>query len=241
MSPSSAPEPAGGVAAVDRAFALIDALVSAEGPMALADLARATGYYKSTILRLLVSLERATIVVRRPDDRYELGPLAYRLGQTYDRALQVNEKILATLKSLVARGTESASFHTPYNDDYRLCLLRVDSSHPTLDRIRQGDLLPADRGAPAEVIARFAHYRGECPMPDASLVHASRGARDRACAAVSCPVFARGDRFIGALSLSGPKERFTEQAIAHMSALLLQSACSLSESLGGQWPGRRQP
>lgn len=226
----------GGVAAVDRAFAIVAAISDSTNAMSLAELSRATGFYKSTILRLIASLERAAIVVRRPDDKYELGPLAFRLGRAYDRTLQVNERVRSALESLVAQGTESASFHMPYNDECRLCLLRVDSDHPTLDSVKQGDLLPADRGAPADIINRFSSYSGGEPVPDNDLVCTSFGARDKACGAIACPVFSAGDRFVGALSLSGPQERFTRETVASMSALLLQQARSLSRSLGGQWP-----
>ncbi len=242
MNTAISPEKASatsGVAAVDRAFAIIEAIADSDGAMTLADLARGTGFYKSTILRLLSSLERAAIVVRRPDDQYELGPLAFRLGQAYNSNLQVNERVGATLESLVAQGTESASFHTAYNDDYRLCLLRVDSNHATLDSVKQGDLLPADRGAPADIINRFSNYSVGQPVPENRLVSTSFGARDKACGAVACPVFSAGSRFIGALSLSGPQERFTAEAVTAMSALLLQEAQALSKRLGGQWPEQR--
>lgn len=231
--PTAASEAAGGVAAVDRAFAIIAAMTDSAHAMTLAELAGATGLYKSTILRLITSLERAAILVRRPDDKYELGPLAFRLGRAYDMNLQMQDRVRSTLETLVAQGTESASFHTPYDDTRRLCLLRVNSAHPTLDSVKQGDLLPADRGAPADIIKRFSGYNGK---PSNGLVSTSFGARDRACGAIACPVFAAGERFVGALSLSGPRERFTEQAVVQMSTLLLQEARSLSRVLGGRWP-----
>ncbi len=45
-----------GVAAVERALSIVAALESSERPMPLAELATRTGFYKSTILRLLGSL-----------------------------------------------------------------------------------------------------------------------------------------------------------------------------------------
>ena len=61
-----------GVAAVNRAISLLAALEATAKPLTLADLARATGLYKSTILRLLVSLEHvlpniaSVIIVQAP-------------------------------------------------------------------------------------------------------------------------------------------------------------------------------
>src|SRR6185436_16540448 len=48
-----------GVAAVDRALLILSALASAPEPSSLAQLARATGLYKSTMLRIIASLEAA--------------------------------------------------------------------------------------------------------------------------------------------------------------------------------------
>ena len=57
----------GGVAAVDRAFAILAAFGPQDRSMTLAELGRRTGLYKSTILRLIESIERAGFL-RRTDD-----------------------------------------------------------------------------------------------------------------------------------------------------------------------------
>ena len=51
---------AGGVAAVERALTIAATLAEAGEPLTLAALARRTGYYKSTLLRLLVGLDQPT-------------------------------------------------------------------------------------------------------------------------------------------------------------------------------------
>ncbi len=70
------PEPRGaaeGVAAVDRAFTILAALADQTDPSTLADLARRTGLYKSTIHRILASVENAGYAARLHDGRYGLG------------------------------------------------------------------------------------------------------------------------------------------------------------------------
>lgn len=240
-APASAPKEArekdaDGVAAVDRALVIVAAVESAAAPVSLSELSRQTGLYKSTILRIVASLEKGALVVQRPDLKYELGPLAFRLGRAYDASHPLRERVLETLDRLVAQGTESASFHVHYDDEQRLCLFRVDSRHSTLDNVKAGDLLPLGRGAPAKVINRyFGHAGGPLPS-DSPLVFTSFGERNPSCAAVSCPVFGSGNQFVGALSLSGPLERYTDEAIAHMTPLLLEAGRALSERLGGRWP-----
>lgn len=225
-----------GVAAVDRAIAILQAMSREASPMALADLARTTGLYKSTVLRLIASLEKASFVVRRADGNYVLGPYAYQLGRAYEATHHLDEVLRPILADLVAQGTESASFHVYDSSSTRLCLLRIDSHHSTLDRIDVGDLLPLDRGAAGKLITAF---RNTGLVPKLSNVTAlSLGERDANCAAVAAAVFGPNDQIVGAISLSGPRERFTKKAIAKMKDQCVFAASRATESLGGQWPGK---
>lgn len=224
----------GGVAAVDRAIAILRAIARHTAPITLAELARATGYYKSTLLRLLTSLERSTLVVRRSNGCYAIGPFAHELGRSYEATYQVEAVLKPLLEDLVERGSESASFHVHHDDRHRLCLLRIDSHHSTLDRIDVGDLLPLDRGAAGKLIARF-RSTGLAPSLD-SVLATSIGERDPDCAAVAAAVFGSDNEFLGAISLSGPKDRYTPEWIAQQSEWILHAARRATELLGGRWP-----
>ncbi|MDB5800734.1 MAG: IclR family transcriptional regulator [Rhodocyclales bacterium] len=72
-----------GVAAVDRALLILSAFHEEDVALSLALLARRTGLYKSTILRLLQSLLRAGYVVRLPDGNYVVGPEPARLARMF--------------------------------------------------------------------------------------------------------------------------------------------------------------
>ncbi|MBY4897030.1 IclR family transcriptional regulator [Cupriavidus sp. AU9028] len=222
-----------GVAAVDRALSIALALARAAAPMQLSELSRATGLYKSTLLRLLASLERANLVTRRTDRRYTLGPLAFLFGRAFDASNGLREGLTPILDWLVAHGTESPSFHIQHGPEQRLCLLRLDSAHSTLDRVRVGDILPLHRGAAGKVLLAF---REDPPTVDSTLIFTSFGERDPLCGAVACPVFGPFGMLLGALSLSGPLERFSPAAVERMSTLLLQAGERATHALGGNWP-----
>lgn len=224
-----------GVAAVDRALSLVDALEAAEGPLSLTALAEATGLYKSTVLRLMVSLERRALVVRRQDQHYTLGPLAFRLGRAFERTYRLEEHLAPLMRELVARGMESPSFHVRQDEDTRLCLLRFDSKHSTLDRVRAGDLLPLRKGAAGKVLRTAAAVRAE-GLPPEDWVEVSFGERDPSCGAIAAPVFGPGGELLGALSLSGPLERFTDKSVQPMRRPLLEACAAATRSLGGDWP-----
>lgn len=225
-----------GAAAVDRALTIVATLEASSAAMSLADLARDTGMYKSTLLRLLASLERSTLVIRRPDQKYALGPFAFRLGRAFEATHNLERFIRPLMQALADAGTESPSFHVWHDESTRLCLLRIDSHHSTLDRLRSGDLLPIDRGAPGKVLRAFRnapHGTGDVP-----LIHTSFGERDPACASMSLPVFGAGGTLIGALSLSGPRERFSTDALEKMTGPLRDTAAQATRALGGVWPER---
>ena len=203
-----------GVAAVDRAFAIAAVLAERAAPLSLAEIARATKMYKSTLLRLLVSLERSGLVVRRTDQRYALGQFAFQLGRAFETTYHLKECVVPVLERLVAQGSESPSFHVWHDEKTRLCLFRIDSNHSTLDRVRPGDILPIEKGAAGKVLRAF---RGGVPSDNnVPLIYSSFGERDPLCGAVAVPVFAAGDELVGALSLSGPLERFSELSIKKM-------------------------
>lgn len=139
----------GGTAAVDRALSLLAAFQPGDEALSLATLAERTQLHKSTVLRLLASLEHARLLLRRADGRYALGPEVARLHGLYSAAFSLEAVVMPVLQALVAATGESAAYHVrqPQGEGWaRLCLYRVDSPQVLRDHVRAGDLLPADRG-----------------------------------------------------------------------------------------------
>ncbi|RKJ99069.1 IclR family transcriptional regulator [Alicycliphilus denitrificans] len=231
------PEKNDGVAAVDRALHIATALANSPQALTLTELSVATGMYKSTLLRLLASLERAGLVTHRSDKRYALGPLAFVFGRSFEQTHGLQGAIQPILQWLVEQGTESPSFHVRHDQTHRLCIMRIDSNHSTLDRVRIGDLLPLHRGAAGKVITSLE--QGPPPSPSASsdLVFTSFGERDPLCGAIAAPVFGPSASLLGAISVSGPLERFSELAVERMKTLVIAAAQRATQSLGGKWPG----
>lgn len=228
-----------GVAAVDRALTILRAF-EGEGdpePLTLAALARRTGLYKSTMLRLMVSLQAFGYIVQLPDGRYHLGPTPFRLGSVYQRGNRLYDHVMPVLRTLVAQGTESPSFHIRHDAKLRLCVLRIDSQHSTLDRVSAGALLPLDRGAAGTIILAFDGAHGEkYDRAREANWAVSYGERDPDCAGIASPVLGADDRLVGALSVSGPKSRFTDDNVRKMSAQVIEAARRITHSLGGKPP-----
>ena len=231
-----------GVAAVDRALSLLNAFEGATGPLTISELARRTGLYKSTALRLIQSLKAEGFVAQLPAGTYQLGPSFLRLSRSFQMPHSLEELILPAMKSLVESGSESPSFYVRSGADKRICILRVDSHHSTLDRVKTGMALPLDRGAAGRV---FLACDGTGTGEEYDRIRTegyavSFGETDPDCAAVAAPVFGIGNELLGVISLSGPRYRFDSQTVDAQIALVLPAAAELTRIMGGK-PARDAP
>ncbi|MBD3728193.1 MAG: IclR family transcriptional regulator [Sphingomonadales bacterium] len=223
-------ESKGGVAAVDRAFLIIQAFNHQKPVMTLAEIARATGLYKSTILRLLGSLEKSRFIVQRADGTYQLGPALLELASVYQESFDLRQFVQPVLEKLVADTNEGASFFV-LESDYQLCLFRVDGRQTIRDyNIRVGDRRPLDEGAAAEAFRRFGNLPREVQLDEMAIT--SFGNVNPDMAAIAAPVFGRGAQLLGVMTLSGPITRFTEEYVAQLSVLLVREVRDLSLVLG---------
>lgn len=223
---------AGGVAAVDRALSLLAAFSPETPVLSLIELAERTQQYKSTVLRLLASLEHARLVQRTVDGRYALGPEVARLQQVYAASFSLEAVVMPALRDLVAQTRESAAFHVRQGHQ-RLCLYRVDSPHIVRDHIKAGDLLPLDRGAGGRVLLAFSGERG---APYAQIrrdqVVIVVGDRVPELSGISAPVFGVVGELVGAITLTMPTERLDRT----FQQPVVDAARRMTEAMGGRYP-----
>lgn len=223
--------PSGGVVAVDRALLLLKSFEDGDNALSLAELAARTQQHKSTVLRLLASLQQFGFMQRDAQGRYRLGPEVARLARLYTGSFSLEEAVLPVLHALVDKTRESAAFHVRQGEQ-RLCLYRVDSPQPIRDHISAGDLLPLDRGAGGRVLMAFAGAPGAvCAKARRERVVALKGDRAEGVAGVSAPVFGASGELVGALTLSLPVQRYK----AGLPAVVRAAAKRLTESLGGEF------
>lgn len=225
----------GGVAAVDRALSVLGAFQDGDAALSLAELAERTRLYKSTVLRLLASLEHGGWVQRQDDGRYAVGPAVARLHVVYEQSFSLDKLVMPVLRALVQATGESAAYHVRQGRE-RLCLYRVDSPHPVRDHARAGDLLPLDKGAGGRVLVAFdpelsdwvKRNRNHYARVRADGYEALVGDRHSEIAGISAPVFRRSGELAAALTLTMPAHRYDERYVKNV----LQAA----RELGAQLP-----
>lgn len=221
-----------GVEAVDRALTILKSLVDGDGPMTLHEISLATGLYKSTILRLLVSLERFNLVRRRSDNRYTLGPACAQLARSYQKGFDLTAVLKGVVHRLAEGSGETASYYVRDGQE-RVCVVRQNSSHAIRHHVEEGDRLPLDKGAAGLAILAFDGAQGdrfEGIRRDGYVV--SLGEREPDAAAVSMPILGPDGGVMGALSISGLRSRFTYEAIDRHRALLASLVDEVQQQIG---------
>jgi DNA-binding IclR family transcriptional regulator len=227
----------GGVAAVDRAMAILSAFDEDTSVLTLAELAFRTGMYKSTIMRLLASLERGGLVERGYDARYRIGPQAWRIGSLFACELKLENLLLPIMKNLSAETAESVSFYVPLfymKPPMRMCLLRVEGPCNVRENLNVGDRLPLHKGSGGRIIRAFAELRREDNAIRKERVYISWGETDGEVCGIGAPVMAH-DGLAGALVLSAPTFRHDQTWANSMKPLVLKAADEASQSLRQLW------
>ncbi len=221
------------VAAVERAFSILEAFRAGDVFLSLSELSNRTKLYKSTILRLSQTLERLGYIARNTGGEYHIGPAVFRLGGLYQAAMKPEDVIMPVLRRLVELTNESAGFHIRFGDK-RLCLYRVDSPHPLRDHFKPGDALPLERGAGGKVLTSFGKpLKQQFADLRTKVAISASGEIAPDMAGVACPVFDNTGDLVGALTLSGPVTRFSKRTVPKFEYCLLEAAREVTEALGG--------
>ena len=224
------------VEAVDRALSIVRCFTDRDAMLTLSAIAERTGYYKSTILRLAASLEAAGFLLRQPDKSFMLGHELLRLGTIYQRSFRLESYVRPTLKKLLAATGESTTFFVRQGNR-RVCLMREDSAHSIRDHVNEGDHLTLEKGAAGHVLSEAERLTSNAEgRPFKQIPIFSFGERDPDAAAGAVPIFGNSDNgpvLVGALTVSGPRARFTPQTVAKIREQLMVYGANLSSQLGG--------
>ncbi|WP_374631882.1 IclR family transcriptional regulator [Ferrovibrio sp.] len=225
---AAAPEAAVGVAAVNRALQILLAFDGESDGLPLTEISNRTGLYKSTVLRLSESFETYGFLHRGDDGLFRLGHELIRLGELAKRMRHTSDYILSALRRLTEQTDESSTYYVRQGNS-RLALFRVDTQRSIRDSIRAGDRMPLDRGAAGHVLQR-ADQPAPTRLKERFEPTISLGERDPELAAIAAPVYV-GDVLEGAITISGPRTRFTDARLKALSKILSEACAELSKRI----------
>lgn len=232
------------VRAVERALDILMCFTK-RNELGLTEIASSIGLHKSTVHRLMTTLEEKGFVIRdTATEKYRLGlkiwELSAHLSQSDDPAVL----LLPQMEQLRDRLGETVSLYLRDGTD-RLRIQAVQSNQAIRRVAAVGARLPLYVGASSKVLVAYA---------DASVLQAvlesadwpaavdksqyvaqlqdirqlgfatSYEEREPGAAAVSAPIFDRSGKVAAALSVSGPVSRLSPETLIEFGPVLIEAA-----------------
>ena len=242
------------VAAVERAFAVVDALADG-GELGTNEIARRSGINPSTVSRLLATLAAGGYVEHVPaTGRYRLSLRLVELGNAVLGRLDLRALARPHLQALVRATGETATLSAPGEHD----AVTVDFEHgsSTVQSVAQlGRPSIGHATAVGKVLLAFG--RVDVPPPPLTAftprtitdpvrlaeelerarrrgLAESRDEREEGLSAIAAPVCDGGGELAGILGVQGPSWRFDVRTMRAAAPALLEHASALSRELGSR-------
>ena len=239
-----------GARAVDRAAALLVAVVAADAPLSFPELVDLSGLPKSTVSRLLSSLERNTLIRRLPNGDVAPGDTLIAYARTH----RIEDDLIALARPALERlgeaTGETINLAVPASDG----VAQIDQLDP---RFMLGAVNWLDRQVPYNCSAlgkvflaygtpippgRLTRFTDRTITSRTALAADLRRTRERGYAvadgelepgliAIAAPILDDNGEAIAALSVSGPASRITARHVGQIGDMLLSEARTLSRSL----------
>lgn len=232
------------VRAVERAMDILLCFTDSTD-LGLTEIADRVSLHKSTVHRLLASLEGKGFIIRDPStEKYRLGfriwELSANLSQTDDPAIILLPE-MERLRDLVG---ETISLYIRDGKE-RIRIQAVQSSQAVRRVAPIGARLPLYVGASSKVLITFADVavqqsilqdenwptsmNAEEYMTQLSEIQklgyaTSIEEREQGAAAVAAPIFNRAHELVAALSVSGPANRLTDEVMKEQASLIIEAA-----------------
>jgi IclR family acetate operon transcriptional repressor len=241
-----------GTTAIDRGAQLLLRVLESEQPVALTELASASGIPKSTASRLVSALERQGLIEQDGErGRLRPGPAILRVAERSMVQRSVVDLAHPSLDALAEASGETINLAVPTRHGVEH-VAQVDSRHFLGAGQWLGRQVDFHTTAVGKVFMAFgratlavsADEDGAAPLAPPLRLRSELATVRRedfatavdelepGLAAIAAPVRGAGGKVVAALSISGPTMRMTPERIAELKPILIEEARSLSRRLG---------
>jgi DNA-binding IclR family transcriptional regulator len=240
-------DPGQGVRSVQRAIDILGLLTESQPAISVAEIVRATGLAKTTVIRLVQTLEQNGLLWATAKG-YMAGPSLWRWAHLARGSWELPPETKDLMRGLAQRQRETVNLYVA-RDIYRVCVAQQESPQPLRHVVHVGDELPLWAGASSKILLRNsgdAHLarvaksspygqdyidslRAQIEEAAARGYAFSHGERETGLSAVAVPVIGRAGAVIAALSLSGPTVRFPDERIEEFVDALKEVSAHMTE------------
>lgn len=216
---------AGTIRSVARAFAILDCLHPDRPSATLVELSKKTGFPVSTTQRLINTLTSIGLLRRQEDGRYTYGVDLMRVAVSALKSQQLYDLVKAPLERLVRETGETASFAIADGNGGALYIRQVNSPQTMHHAGWIGRIVPGKGTAIGAALYGI--------MPESGF-YATRHTAEEGVTAVAAPIIGPGGTVVGAINVTGPTFRITDDDIERFGAMLVEETAGVSAQIGGQ-------
>lgn len=233
------------VRSVVRAFELLELFNEDNSIRHVRDLTSISGLPRTTVLRLMSTLESQGVIVQAGESVYQIGPTALRWLSTVQNAWRINDESLSVLRTLRDLSGESVNLNVRQGLN-RVSIGQAEGTHTVRSVVPLGKRFPLGPGSSGRILLAHApkSVLGEvldrADQPERLMrgieayrhdgYYFSHGEREPGASSLSVPIRI-GSGQIVALSLSGPSTRFTKESMKRYLSLVRKSAATI-EGIG---------
>ncbi|MGN7764572.1 IclR family transcriptional regulator [Paenibacillus sp. 22594] len=240
------------VRAVERALDILLCFTQ-ESDLSLTEIASKISLHKSTVHRLLTTLEEKGFLLRiEATEKYRLGIRIWELSTHLPTLDEPAALLLPAMEKLRDSLGETVSLYL--RDDLERVRIQAVQSRQAIRRVAQiGARLPLSVGASSKVLAAYAPHEVQARLladpnwPEAvdrstyleQLQEITRRGyatsfeeREPGAAAVAVPITGRSGKVVAALSLSGPVSRLSRETLEDYAVILAEKAAEMGLMMG---------
>ncbi|GED24797.1 HTH-type transcriptional regulator KipR [Brevibacillus agri] len=225
--------------------------------LSLNEMVELTNMPKTSIHRMIGSLEGMGFLQRGEDGKFSLGLLFLQFGQLVSERLDIRQLALPVMSALRDEVEEAVNLIVRDGKE-AIYIEKLDTPHPVRLYTKIGRRSPLYAGACSRIILSFLEEKErEQYLREVELAPIGRGtitdrdelrkavadAREKGytisyselendTVAVAAPIFDHMGRLHAGISIAGPQERFTEERLPTLIAHLTAAAERISTALG---------
>jgi len=246
------------IESIRRAIQVLNSFTLNESELRIAELNKRLNLHKSTIHRILVTLEDEGIIAKdQVSQKYRLGIKLFELGYIVKEHIEIRNYALPIMRELAQKTEESIDLNIIL-DEKRVSIEKIESLHDVRRVIQLGKSLPLYCGGsgkallaflPDEEIDKIIQKERLIPLGPNTITEPiklkeclkeirrkgyaiSFEERVLGSTSIGVPILDYNGRVAASLSISGPITRFTKQKITTFISLAKQAAREISVSLG---------
>ncbi|WP_209124270.1 IclR family transcriptional regulator [Alkalihalobacillus sp. BA299] len=242
------------VKSIEKMLKILSLYTMDRTSLSISEIQEELNYPKSTIFRLLDTLEAYNYIERNLDNhRYSLGFNFFRLGSIVQNQLDFRSVSLPIMKSLMEQTNETVELNV-IDGSNRICVEKVDSPLDVRNFVRIGERKPIHLGASGKVLLTFlpenekkqvienlgneiSSYEIEQLLEEMESIKSSgycvtTGERVPGSFAVAVPLFGQNGQMVASLTIAGPIQRLSDERERELIEILLKGATEINERLG---------